>query len=1409
MSRLFLLVWLTASVVAVEWETQSRVRFESNNRVGFHDGRTTVCEFDYDELPLLEVKSEDIVVVSVGGDVVRSCNVTVSGHEVFALSSIDNYATFVLYGKPLNVTADTNVSLQCPDVTDYPLVQIKVKDNIASSPGGSCCNDNELRDGCHRCGKGQYREGLSCQSCEGGKTTEKSGVYLSTNCACPAGYFAGQGNCIMCEAGTYRSFSQIDTECQDCDHTYEQGPGASNCTSDPQASPTEKTTSHPQYLQPRATTCDRTCCVPGEYWNADRQACLDCTDGYNYSDVSGATTCLDCGDLAPGEEMVGCFSKPGSTRLCERGFYRAENSDSRTCLPCEPGRTTLDTGSDSQASCQCKKGYTLHDPTDPLASNCTKCDQGKYKPNVGDGEECTACNRFETTRAKGATTESQCECMEGYEFNADLNECTSCPTGKFKTTIGDEPCTQCDRCETGTIASGCGGTAKGVCKKCTDDTCPDDKTCDYCGICHYNKTYEAFLRNTNSSLLQNETGSFNSTVDLCGTCSGDITRDNKYQQCYYCPAGTTGRDGPRVCNDTELPTNIDDIDTEDQCRTCDECPAGKYKDKPGGSACLDCPIAFYANTTGQTTCAACGANMTTDASGADSAELCICLTGFYHNHTNATPDTHECFRCDPGYYSEALNQHVCTKCPAGQHNNHSDHFDNSTYCTQCPANTYSFEGAVDCNPCVHATSPAGSTALANCSCDPGYAAQPSGYCSACAAGTYKEEPGSTSCTKCPAGTTSNLTASTSIENCTACPKDTYRSEDDDTCQPCQNAVSPEGSSTPANCTCLPGFFNDTLSHPGSGACQACPAGKYSNTTGVSVCLDCPAGTFSAALNATVCNECDVGTYALVGASQCSPCGGGESTFQSGATSEHDCVCIPGYGFNGATEKCEECEKGKYKDELGNHECQNCSANTYSDAYFRSNASDCLHCPTGTFSNPGASECTSCAPGEFWNAGAGGVCEACALGKFSEDGKDTVCTTCTFDNMRLNGTNFASLNTDDGQVLFQEDEESTTTTTTCHLNSSSADLCCLAVGTVTSYPGMCCSGQSELNTGSGDHECTNHTQPGQCIYQCPYGAYKTSEANETCQLCPEGKYKQDAGTGPCYDCETGYSASAGSEQCSNCGMGTQANEQGICEPCPNNTYRGGYLHYNIMRFSSDIVYASRFYPYGELQFTSQGSQKFIDHIDNPYVEGGYETIDADERNYIYITNTTNLVPADVGSTRFSFQFKAITPTNQEMWWFGKITIYIAKWQPSTPGEELQIFSCFDIIWGQAQDSYACSNFGNPPPLLSSTSAVDSACDFTYDLEQDLKCLKNADSNAVVVDIYPSGLRAASVRMFSPNATGTNAKILVLLEPRPDYDCQSCPNFSGGYATSTTEDPPTCMSKYTESMHNGTHVQNLPS
>ena len=1393
MSRLFLLVLLAAAASAVQWETQSRVRFTGDFRVGVNDGRLSDCNFVYDGPHLLQVKSEDIVVVSADEDVLQSCNVTVSGREVLALSSIDNYATFVLYGKPLNVTVDTNVSLQCLGDMNYPLVRIEVKDDIASGTGGSCCNDNNLGKGCHRCGKGQYREGLSCLPCPDGKTTEKSGVYLPDQCACHEGYFADEGNCIMCEEGKYRLFSQDDTECTDCGHNNERGPGASNCTSDPQESPTEKTTSPPQYLQPRATTCDRFCCVPGEYWNDDRQECLDCTDGYNYSDFHGATTCQDCAVPEAGEEMVGCFSKNGSTRACKQGFYRPLGESSRTCLACEPGKTTSDTRTELETGCQCKPGFQQQ----PTFSNCTKCAQGMVKTTISSEDTCQQCGDSQTTRAKGSTSPSDCLCQAGYQRNAE-NQCTSCPSGKYKTEIGDEPCTTCESCSSGRLAYGCGGRTKGECKDCVDSDCDTDQTCDYCGICNYNKTYQTSLHSINSDLLQNHTTEFNSTLDLCEMCGGDITIANGYNTCHVCPAGTFGQDGPRVCNDTELETNIGEIETAYQCRRCTECSAGKYNNISGSSACLECPIGTFADTAAQTSCGKCGANMTTDAPGASSEEFCHCLPGFYHNHTNTTPSNHECFRCDPGYYSVARNQHVCTKCPAGQHNNHSDHFDNSSYCTQCPANTYSLEGAVDCNACVHATSPAGSTALANCSCDPGYVADTGDFCIPCTPGTYADESGSSTCTECPVGTTSNLTASTSIENCTACPKNTYRSEDDDACQPCVHAVSSEGSRSNANCTCLPGFFSGSASHPGSGACQACTAGTYTNTTGASTCVNCPAGTFSAAPNATICTKCAVGTYAAAGASQCSDCGGGgKSTILSGATSEDDCVCIRGYGFHGPNEQCEECERGKYKDELGNHECQNCSANTYSDALFRSNASDCISCQTGTFSNAGASECTSCAPGEFWNATTGGVCEACSLGKFSEDGADTVCTTCTFDNMRLNGTVFSTLQIDTEYGFVKE--------TTCHTGSASADLCCLTTGVpARGNEGMCCSGQTQLNPVSGNEECTDHTQPGQCIYQCPYGTYKTSEANETCQLCPEGKYKQDAGTGPCYDCEADYGSVAGSEQCSNCGMGTQANENGMCEPCPNNTYRGGYLHYNIMRFSSDIVYASRFYPYGELQ----GSPNFIDHVDDPYEEGGYETIDADERNYIYITNTTNLVPADVGSTKFSFQFKAIIPTLQTTWWFGKITIYIAKWQPSTPGEELQIFSCFDIHWGQARDSQACSNSGDPP-LLSSTSSVDSGCDFTYDLEQDLKCLKNAGSNAVVVDIYPSGLRAASVRMFSPNATGTNAKILVLLEPRADYDCQSCPNLSGGYATSTTEDPPTCMSKYTESMHNGTHVQNLPS
>ena len=529
-----------------------------------------------------------------------------------------------------------------------------------------------------------------------------------------------------------------------------------------------------------------------------------------------------------------------------------------------------------------------------------------------------------------------------------------------------------------------------------------------------------------------------------------------------------------------------------------------------------------------------------------------------------------------------------------------------------------------------------------------------------------------------------------------------------------------------------------------------------------MCLDCPAGTFSAALNATVCNECDVGFYALPGASQCSRCGGGESTFQSGATSDDDCVCIPGYGFNGATEECLRCARGKYKEELGDHECTNCSANTYGETTASNNRSNCVPCKSGTFSNAGASECTSCAPGEFWNAGAGGVCEACALGKFSEDGADTVCTTCTFDNMRLNGTVFSTLQYDKQYDFVKE--------TTCHTGSVSADLCCLTTGVpARGNEGMCCSGQTQLNPVSGNEECTNHTQPGQCIYQCAYGAYKTSEANETCQLCPEGKYKQDAGTGPCYDCEAGYGSAAGSEQCSNCDMGTYASDDGTCVNCPDNTYRGAYL-----------AFARHVNDYDDLPTITS------------YVSGGFSAYYSPYRKFIFINTSLDLDPP-VNDT---FNFAFLVENKNVMWHFATtnsiLTVYVSKWLPSTTAEILQVRSCADHSFSASNNNNNCHDFTDGvDELLNLVESADSGCSMSGDYHHFLACLKSQGNNIPVVPL-PSG-RYPSIRMSHFNL-GTVAEILVAVEMKPSYvdfstgePCSNCP--SGKF---TTSDPPTCTS-----------------
>ena len=144
--------------------------------------------------------------------------------------------------------------------------------------------------------------------------------------------------------------------------------------------------------------------------------------------------------------------------------------------------------------------------------------------------------------------------------------------------MGQGKCKGCEICLYGGYATGCGGANKGECRKCTDANCAraaEGEQCDFCGFCNFNKTYSENL---------NRTRSFNSTKDKCDVCGGNITEANDYEKCHKCPAGTTGEDGPRVCNDTDIENDKDkeygEITDASQCRVCEKCRKGTVRRLP-------------------------------------------------------------------------------------------------------------------------------------------------------------------------------------------------------------------------------------------------------------------------------------------------------------------------------------------------------------------------------------------------------------------------------------------------------------------------------------------------------------------------------------------------------------------------------------------------------------------------------------------------------------------------------------------------------------------------------------------------------------------------------------------------------------------------------------------------------------
>jgi len=400
-------------------------------------------------------------------------------------------------------------------------------------------------------------------------------------------------------------------------------------------------------------------------------------------------------------------------------------------------------------------------------------------------------------------------------------------------------------------------------------------------------------------------------------------------------------------------TLVEDVWTYNTCI----CPAGT---EIGIHGCVPCSSGYFKNATGNQSCALCSANQFSS----NSRTTCLPCPANSVSQMGSR-DVWNC-SCLEGYEFEGGQNLVCSPCPGGSFKNASGNF----ACSPCPANTYSAQIAANssrvCIPCVpNSVAPERSRSILNCSCIPGYHHElaNSSTCSACPEGKYKDL-NATSCFSCPSSTFADVKAASSVDMCKSCPTLYYwrwfpltsadfrvypqfnLSESSfkllleqcgcnqgeglnpslvPYCVPCE-AGKYKDVFGPFNCSSCPSHMT---SHLGSVVKIDCVCDKgYTGQDGVN-CTSCPAGKFKSVTGSALCSSCPVSKYssslAAPDISACLSCP--EHSFSPAASSLiSDCNCNAGYAVVNET-ICIACVPGKYKNEVANKGCTDCTADS--------------------------------------------------------------------------------------------------------------------------------------------------------------------------------------------------------------------------------------------------------------------------------------------------------------------------------------------------------------------------------------------------------------------------------------------------------------------------------------------------
>ena len=566
---------------------------------------------------------------------------------------------------PYSWTGSTSLSDCCQDCQlGEHYTDLAMNCDCSLCPDGKEAPTRPAHDSaaCQDCGAGKFRsmafQGSSgCESCQAGKFSTASGAISESTCqSCPAnsvslagssvitacecekGYTGPDGGtCQACAQGKFKG-STGSQHCFNCIANCQCLSGQSHCVCDnsrffsPEASSHsshcecaagfsyEETIHHP----PSFFSCIS--CEEGKSKNApSKTGCITCSEG-KYSDARGALTCTDCGEgltsPAGSTSSSDCRIKTfeytrglGDSRMCytdqiwpsttsnyalgRDAYYDAPTLAScwNSCVntfgedinhifwdwethncKCQIDCKCLVTGQYNTSTstyivskdrplpetCQCSPGTTGPDGSNPDSSysECTECPAGTYKASVGSAV-CDSCNENQSAPA-GSTDISACGCQLGYEFFTP--PCDGVTGNPFFFSPVDCPEGYCSPCPL--------GHHKNITGNSSCVACPAGNISDTTGSIDCTSCPE------NSQVIMDPEFGATSCDNPCGP----------------------GYEGP-----------------DDQCTACN---AGSFKDGYGSGPCTQCPAGKFSSASGSVDCTSCAAN----SASADGATQCTACT---------------------------------------------------------------------------------------------------------------------------------------------------------------------------------------------------------------------------------------------------------------------------------------------------------------------------------------------------------------------------------------------------------------------------------------------------------------------------------------------------------------------------------------------------------------------------------------------------------------------------------------------------------------------------------------------------------------------------------------------------------------------------------------------------------------